>query len=174
MRIVAAGALATPAAVEAATVAPADAATLALKQCISHVQGETKIVGANAKSLEAMGFSYQRDPPEFLQATKSTVLGRAEYARAPAEEGEVWAIGYDAGSCMVVTMAVTVDPIETGYKAVFAEPGTWRSTNADRAPEGQRNEKYQFDPNRTLKLTAMVNYRPDQGITSATVTRRNR
>jgi hypothetical protein len=161
----------SPAAAHAATVTPTEAARMALKQCIEHVSGMGRVEGGNGKNLDLAGFAYQREAPDFLAVTQNTILGRAEYARAPASEGEVWAIGYDKGSCMIVSLGTATEAIEAGYKTVFEEPGTWRKASAPSAPAGQRNERYQYDPQRTLKLSALINIQPAQGITSVTLSR---
>jgi hypothetical protein len=162
----------TPTLASAASLSPTDAASLALKACIEHVRGMGRIEGGNAKNLETLGFKYQRQPPEFLTSTKTTPLGEGEYARAPSNDGEVWSIGYDSGGCMIVTLGTSAGPVEKGYLAVFDTPGTWRKSSAPDGAPGERTLRYLYDPERTMKLTALVSLRDADGITSITLTRR--
>ncbi len=52
------------------------AAALALAQCIDHARtsGEA-ILSKYTSEMAAKGLLYQRDPPEFLASTRSSVLG---------------------------------------------------------------------------------------------------
>ncbi len=120
-------------AAQAANALPADKATdLALKQCVEHARGTNLIQGQNGAQLDKQGFQYQRDAPQFLSATQQTDLGRAEYIKSPSDDGEVWGVGYDGGSCMIVTAATVVEPIEKVYLDYFGQPNMW---HAERAPQ---------------------------------------
>lgn len=78
------------------------------------------IQNVNAKQLDALGFRYQQNPPNFLSPAKSTEIGEAEYIKFPSDEGEVWDAGYNRGHCLLVTAAAAVvPPIEKTYVDYF-------------------------------------------------------
>lgn len=161
---------AMPAAAQAAD-STDKAADHVLRQCVEHALGNLQIKGPNAKELEAQGLSYQLDPPEFLSSTKQTDMGRAEYIKAPSDQGEIWAAGYDSGSCLVVTAAAEVPPIEKAYLAYFNQPGMWHTERASSGQNGERRLQYAMQPTRATKLTAMISLRDSEGVTSVTIRR---
>jgi hypothetical protein len=172
MRAIALALLAVAMPAEAQAADPTDkAADHILKQCVEHALGNVQIKGQNAKQLEADGFVYQLDPPEFLSSTKQSDLGRAEYIKSPSDQGEIWAAGYDGGSCLVVTAAAEVAPIEKAYLAYFTQPGAWHSERASSGQNGERRLQYAMQPTRATKLTAMISLRDGDGVTSVTIRR---
>ncbi len=163
---------AMPMAAQAATPqSPDKAADMALKQCVEHALGNLQIEGPNGKQLETNGFVYQRDPPDFLSATKQSDLGMAEYIKSPSDQGEIWAAGYDGGSCLLVTAATDVAPIEKAYLAYFNQPGMWHTERASAGNKGERRLQYAMAPTRATKLTAMISLRDGDGVTSVTIRR---
>jgi hypothetical protein len=153
---------------------PEKAAELALKQCVDHALGTSQIKGQNGQELDSRGLAYQRDAPQFLSSTQQTDMGRAEYVKAPSTDGEIWSAGYDGGSCMVVTMATLVPPLEKAYQDYFNSISTW---HAERPPSGNKGERkllYTMMPTRASKLTATVSLRDDEGISSIVIRRQTR
>lgn len=166
---------ATPVAAQAAGALPVDKATdLALKQCVEHALGNSIIVGQNSKEVDAKGLAYQREPPPFLSSTQTGSMGRAEYAKSPSSEGEIWDVGYDSGSCMVVTAGTAVEPIEKVYADYFAQPNMWRSERISGGGKGERLLQYVYNYTRINRLLAIVSLRNDEGVSSVTIRRQNR
>ncbi len=168
-------ALAIPVTASAATPQdPAKAADAILKQCVEHAYGRLAIKGQNGRELDAKGLVYQLNPPEFLSSTQVTNMGRAEYAKSPSTEGEIWGVGYDGGSCMVVTMATYVEPIEKVYLDYFNQPNLWHAEKISGGQKGERRLQYTVMPTRATKLTATVSLRNEEGISSVTIRYQNR
>ena len=153
---------------------PEKAADLALRQCVDHALATSQIKGQNGRELDAKGLVYQRDAPPFLSSTQQTDLGRAEYVKAPSTEGEIWSVGYDSGSCMVVTMATAVPPIEKSYQDYFGSVSTWHAERPPSGNKGERKLQYTMMPTRASKLTATVSLRDDEGISSIVIRRQTR
>jgi hypothetical protein len=153
---------------------PEKAAALALKQCVDHALGTSQIKGQNGQELDSRGLAYQRDAPQFLSSTQQTDLGRAEYVKAPSTDGEIWSVGYDGGSCMVVTMATVVPPIEKSYVDYFGSVSTWHAERPPSGNKGERKLQYTMMPTRASKLTATVSLRDDEGISSIVIRRQTR
>lgn len=153
---------------------PADAAKLAMETCVEHARGSTPIESKSAAQLEARGLLFQRDPPEFLASTRSTVLGIGQYAKAPSTTGEIWAIGYDSDGCMVVTLAAPVAEVEQGYNAFFEQAKVWREERASGGRPGEKLMRYSWNPRRTLKLTATISLREAENTTTVTFSQSTR
>lgn len=152
---------------------PEDAASKALAQCVQHSSSMQSgmIVKQNSKELAANGLAWQQDPPPLLQQTKSTPYGRADYAEAKTNDGQVWVVGYENGVCQVVTVGTQVPPIEKKYLEVFAGPGNWHAERAPSADKGERKLLYKSQPSRDVKLSALVSMRDDQGFSMVTINR---
>jgi len=160
---------------QAATPLPTDkAADLVLRQCVDHALGTGAIVGQNGAQLDAKGLAYQREPPPFLVQTQSTSMGKAEYAKSPSTEGEVWGVGYDGGGCMVVTAGTAVEPIEKAYAAYFGQPNMWRSERISGTGKGERLLQFGYSSTRTTRLVATISLRDDDGVSSVTIKRLSR
>ena len=167
--------LATPMAAQAATPQPVDKATdIALRQCVEHGLGTGSIIGQNGAILDAKGLVYQRDAPPFLSQTQSTPMGRAEYAKSPSTDGEIWDVAYDSGACMVVTAGTSVAPIEKVYADYFAQPTMWRAERVAPGAKGERKLQYVHNYTRVNKLIATVSLRDDEGVSSVTIRRQTR
>ncbi len=166
-------ALTTPALAQApAARSPQDAAKAALAACVDHAAAVTVIEGASGRELDAAGLKYQRDAPDFLASTRSSVLGLAQYAKSPSTEGEIWAIGYDSNACMVVTLAAPVADAEKGYTDFFANAKGWRPEKTTGSPKpGERLLSYGWSPRRNLRLTAVISLRDDANTSTVTITR---
>ena len=167
--------LATPALAQAPAPAgrsPQDAAKAALAACVDHAASVTVIEGASGKELDAAGLKYQRDAPDFLASTRSSVLGLAQYAKSPSTQGEIWAIGYDSNACMVVTLAAPVADAEKGYLDYFANAKGWRPDRTSGSPRpGERLLTYGWTARRNLRLTAVVSLRDADNTSTVTITR---
>ncbi len=151
------------------------AAALALAQCVDHTRtGGDAILSKYTADMAAKGLVFQREPPEFLASTRSTLLGVGQYAKSPSSEGEIWAIGYDSGGCMVVTLGAPVAEIEKGYNDFFTQSKAWRSEKAPAGKPGERTQFYGWSPNRNLRLSAQISLRDADNVTTVTVTRVSR
>jgi hypothetical protein len=166
-------ALAAPASAQTSTAKSVEeAAKIALDVCVDHARGAIPIVSNSGAQLDAKGVTWQLNPPEFLASTRATVLGIAQYAKSPSTEGEVWAIGYDSGGCMVVTLAAPIADVEKGYGDYFAGAKMWRSERpTTSARPGERLEGHAWNVRRNLKLTALIGLRDEANTTTVTITR---
>jgi hypothetical protein len=151
---------------------PEDAAKAALMACVNHTRDIDKITEPNASLLEKKGFSYQREPPEFLADTKSSRFGIAQYARSISTEGEIWSIGYNSATCMVVAMMADPAEVQKGYAGVLGD-GKWRMQKARAADEGKNIEHWRWEPDRQYRVLADVNFR-DDGISTVMVGRESK
>jgi hypothetical protein len=152
---------------------PEAAAEAAVQQCIEHVRAIAKIDQAYSNQLVNKGFVYQRDAPDFLAETKTSRFGVAQYAQSPSTEGEIWAIGYDRGPCMVVTMVAGIEAVQKGYAAVF-DNGKWHKEKPRSTDKDAHIDRFRWEPDRLDRILAEVVYRDDDAITTVTFGRERR
>ncbi len=151
---------------------PQEAAKVALEACADHARGAIPIERKSSENLAGRGLKYQLTPPEFLASTRATVLGIGQYAKAVSSAGEIWAIGYDSGGCMVVSLDAPVADIEKGYMDYYAQAKVWRAERGASATRpGERALRYAWNPRRNLKLSALIGLRDAENTTTVTITR---
>jgi hypothetical protein len=153
---------ALPAAVATTAVAPEQAAGSALMQCVAHAGGMTAITRDNAAALARNGLEYQATAPDALKAMAATPYGTGSFARSPSREGDVWAVGYDRGACIVIATGTAVEPVEQRLAAMFAIPGGWHPEPIPQRDAGARWTQYGWDMNRR-HLTAQMKVQPLPG-----------
>ena len=151
-------ALAVPATLPAAT-DPARAAGNALTACVKHAAAMAPIDAAHAAGMADSGLVYSVTPPAKLSSMRETGYGTASFAQAPSTEGEVWAVAYDRGTCMVMVLGTDVKPVEQRLAALFAIPGTWRVEPIAQPDPGARWTQYGWQAN-GHQLTAQVKIQP--------------
>ncbi|HEY1124802.1 MAG TPA: hypothetical protein VGE65_04160 [Sphingobium sp.] len=151
-----------------------DATRFAIEACANHSSGSVPIEGKSGSQFDAKGLKYQLNPPEFLASTKMTTLGKGEYLKSPSTEGEIWAIGYDSGGCMVIALAAPTAEVEKGLVTYFTQTKGWRSDRPTaRARPGERLIGYAWNPRRNLKLVVAIGLRDAENTTTVTITRSN-
>jgi hypothetical protein len=104
---------------------PEQAAGLALMQCVAHSAGMGPITADAGDNLRANGLEPVAEPPPHLQSATQNEYGRGTFAQSPSTEGQVWAIGYDGGVCIVMTLGAAPAPIEGRLKELFAIPDSF-------------------------------------------------
>ena len=102
------------------------AAGNALIACVKHAAGKSIINAGNTPKLAEGGLIYEAATPARLGSMAKTAYGTASFARSPSSEGDVWAVGYDSGVCMVMVIGTPVEPIEQQLVTLFTIPNTWR------------------------------------------------
>jgi hypothetical protein len=151
---------------------PAEAAQAALALCSEHASAKTPLEASSARQIDAKGLKYQHDAPEFLASTESGTLGRAQYAKSPSTQGEIWAAGYDSSACMVFALATPAAEAEKGFTDFFTQSGTWRAERVtSSARPGERLLRFGWNQRRNLKLTAIVSLRDADNVSTVTITR---
>ena len=138
---------------------PELAAAKALTQCVAHATGGLAITAGNAAALAETNVAYQADPPPALRSMAHTAYGTAGFARSPSTEGDVWIVGYDRGTCMVMVLNTPVDPVERKLAALFAAPGNWRAEPVDQISPDARWTQYGSDAD-VVHLTAQMKVQP--------------
>jgi hypothetical protein len=155
-------ALASALAAAPASVAPELAAGRALAPCVAHSSGMGAITASNADALAANGLVFQSLPPPALANAAFTAYGSGSFAASPSTRGQIWAVGYDSGACIVFAIGVPAEPVETRYRALFGIAGTWRPEPI-RQLEGARWSQYGWRIRPDLKLVAQTSVRPIPG-----------
>jgi hypothetical protein len=154
---------------------PDEAAGQAVMQCVAHTLGQVTISAGNAPLLASNGLQFSAETPAMLQSTANTPYGKATYANAPSNEGQVWAVGYDGpgNTCLVFALGTAVKPVEDRLVQLFSIPGAWKAEQAAPAAEGERKLQYGWDL-QPRHLTALVSIRdlstlPAKGMVMVTV-----
>ncbi|MBO9574600.1 MAG: hypothetical protein J7494_02575 [Sphingobium sp.] len=151
---------------------PDEAARIAMDVCADHASSAIPIEGKSGAQLDAKGVIYQLNPPDFLSSTKASAMGIAQYAKSPSTSGEIWAIGYDSGGCMVVSLGVPVADSEKGIVAFFEGAKGWRSERPSASAKGgEKLLGFAANPRRNLKLTALVKLQDANNTTTVVITR---
>jgi hypothetical protein len=142
-----------------AAAAPDQAAGTALMQCVAHAAGPGTISPDHAALLARSGLEYQAEPPAALRSMFDTPYGHATFARSPATEGQIWAVGYDRGTCMVKAIGTAPEAVENRLGAMFAIPGGWRAEPVKQPDAVSRWTQYGMDAN-GRHLTAQMKVQP--------------
>ena len=168
-------AISSPAAAQGVGVPPEQAAGQAMMQCVAHSTGQGSVVAENADLLAENGLVYSATPPPFLESARQTPYGTASFARSPSTDGQIWAVGYDQGACLVVALGTETQPIETRLVELFAIPGAWQQQAAAKAEVGERKLQYGWLLRPNFNLTALVSIRelpePAKGMVMITINR---
>ena len=138
---------------------PALAAGKALTACIMHASGASVIAPSNAAALADNNLQVQATAPDRLRSMQRTPYGSATFARSPAAEGEVWAVGYDGGTCMVMVLGTAVEPVEAQLARQFAAPDDWHGEPIAQIDAGARWSGYGSDAH-GRHLTAQMKVQP--------------
>jgi len=155
---------------------PAQAAGQALIQCVAHATGQSIISKDNSAGLTTNGLTYSDQPPSVLAgSTRQTPYGRASYAQAPSDDGEVWAVGYDKGSCLVFIWETSPEPVVKRLVEMFEIPNAWEKQQAAAAAPGERKLEYGWQVRPDFNLTGLVSIRelpePMDGMVMVTISR---
>lgn len=148
-----------PAAAALAVAPPEQAAGTALMQCVDHAAGMGTISAQSADGLARNGLEYQAEAPERLRSMAVTAYGNGSFARSSSIEGDVWAIGYDRGTCIVMVLGTTPEPVEQRLSAMFAIPGTWKAESIKQLDTASRWTQYGWKAN-GRRLTAQIKVQP--------------
>lgn len=155
LALAAAGALAaTPVAAD-----PAQAAGKALMACVKHASALTPIDAAHEAALQADGLIYQEQAPDKLRSMAVTAYGTGRFAWSPSVEGDVWSVGYDKGTCMVMVIGTVVEPVEHRLADLFAIPDGWRQEPIAQPDFASRWTQYGWTAN-GHRLIAQMKVRP--------------
>lgn len=153
---------------ELAPRAPEQAAGQALMQCVAHATGHGAIDSEAVELLRANGLQYEMSPPPFLQAAAENEYGRGQFARAPSAQGQVWAVGYDSGVCIVMAIGTPAGPVETRLNELFAIPNSFKPEPIEQKPGARWSQwRWSMKPN---DLVAQVNIRDRSGVGMVMVT----
>ena len=147
-----------------AAASPELAAGRALAQCVAHSSGTGTITASNADALAANGLVFAPTPPPMLASASANAYGHGSFAASPSTLGQVWAVGYDTGACIVFAIGVPEEPVEARYRALFSIPATWQSEPI-RQLEGARWSQHSWRVMPDLKLVEQTSVRPIPGQT---------
>lgn len=150
------------AAAEPAPVDAAQAAGNAMMACVRHSANMLPIDDAHADAIRAGGMAYQPEPPAKLRGMAAGPYGKASFARSPSTEGDVWAIGYDRDTCMVMVLGTPVEPIERRLTDLFAIPGAWSRESIGQPDPASHWTQYGWMAN-GRRLTAQMKVQPLPG-----------
>jgi hypothetical protein len=135
---------------------PAGATGNAIMQCVAHAMGGGPINKDNIDHLAQNGLIFSEAPPEILRSTAQTPYGTASYALSPSTEGQVWAVGYDKGSCLIFTLWSDIAPIRKRIVDLFSIPNSWKEKQAAPAKENEEKLEYYWDPYPKMHLSALI------------------
>ena len=150
--------LAAPVAV-LAPVPPPQAAGAALMQCVAHAAGMVEITADHAAALAANGLKYLPTPPDRLRSMVSSPYGTANFALSPSTEGDVWAVGYDSGTCIVMVLGTAPAPVEQRLNQLFTVPHTWKQQSIAQSDPGARWTQFGWTAN-GRRMTAQMKVQP--------------
>jgi hypothetical protein len=128
-------------------------------QCVAHAAGLGTISPDHAALLTGNGLEYHPEPPAALTSMADTDYGHATFAQSPTTEGQIWAVGYDSGTCIVMALGMEPEPVERRLAAMFSVPGAWRSEKIKQPDAGSRWTQYGVVMN-GRRLTAQMKVQP--------------
>jgi hypothetical protein len=129
---------------------PQQAAGKALMQCVAHSLGMGPIAVDAAEKLRSAGLQYVTAPPPHLRAMTQNEYGRGSFAMSPSVEGQVWAVGYDSGVCIVMTLGAATGPVERRMNELFAIPNSFKREAIKQLPGARWSQWRWSQPERDL------------------------